>query len=385
MPAKFSERVIANTALILATSMWGLATVVIKATVEEVPPLTFLMLRFGIAAILLIPFAVYLLKRIKLNRDRYKKIFTASVFGHVFALILIFMGIERTTAIEASLIASFSPLFVTLLGFLILRESIQRHELEGTLIAFLGTLLIVFSPLLIAGSSQSFDAENIQALRTSILGNLLFLAGIALDGFYSIYTKKNLSHDKIVTPLVQIVFGFIFAGIVFIPLGLSEQIFSHNNSNLGQLRACTIDDIDRANYQAGLACDNKGCYECESCKRNTPVVYTKKADVLRYDCLLPTSKPTTKEVIIQNLKHYLTPPQVYGILYMSLLSGILAYIFYQFGLKRVEASEASIFYYLQPVIAVPAAVIFLREDLSLTFLIGAIIIAFGVYLAERRK
>ncbi len=383
MPARISERAIANIVLVLAASIWGFATVVIKITVAEVPPLTFLMLRFVSSAIILIPFIFYILKRHKINRIRYKHIFTASLLGHIVALILIFLGIERTTAVEASLITAFTPLLISAMGFFILKETIKRNEIEGTLLAFLGTLIIVFSPLILAGNAS--EAGNLQVIRNSVIGNILFLCGITFDSLYSIYTKRHLAGDKIVTPMIQIVFSFVFAAIVFIPLGIGEQIFLHKTSNLGQLRVCNVNDIDRANYEAGMACDDLGCYECKSCRSGAEVNYVKTLEVLKYDCLLKTTSPSLSGIIISNLRKYMSPPFLYGILYMSLLSGIAAYILYQYGLKYIEASEASIFYYLQPLVAIPAAVILLHERLSPLFIIGAVIIMIGVFLAEKRK
>lgn len=383
MPAETSERVIANIVLIFAATIWGLATVVIKLTVEEVPPLTFLMLRFVSSAVILLPAAFFILKHHKINRIRYKHIFTASIIGHIAALALIFMGIERTTAVQASIITSFTPLLISAMGFLILKETIKRHEIEGNLLAFLGTLIIVFSPLFIFGDAT--QEQNLSVIRNSLLGNILFLGGITLDSIYSVYTKRHLAGDKIVTPTIQIVFSFLFAAIVFIPLGIGEQIVLHKTSNVGQLRTCNVNDIDRANYEAGMACDSVGCYECKSCRANPDVTYVKTAEVLRYDCLLKTASPSLTSVIWGNLTKYMSPPFLWGILYMSLLSGIAAYILYQYGLKFIEASEASIFYYLQPLVAIPAAVIFLHESLSPLFIVGAVIITIGVYIAEKRK
>ncbi len=383
MPAKISERVIANIVLVIASLIWGFATIVIKLTVTEVPPLTFLMLRFVTAAIVLLPFLFYILKRHKINRIRYRYIFTSSMIGHVAALILIFMGIERTTAINASLISSFTPLLVSAMGFLILKETIKRNEIEGTLLAFFGTLIVVFSPLLFAGDASQGD--TFLTIRSSLIGNVLFLGGIALDSYYSIYTKRHLAGDKIVTPLAQIVISFMFAAIVFIPLGLGEQIFLHKTSNLGQLRTCTINDIDRANYRAGMACDSVGCYECKTCRGDAVVNYLPQNEVVKYSCLIKTASPSLSSIIIGNLKTYMSPPILWGILYMSILSGVLAYVLYQSGLRIIEASEASVFYYLQPLAAIPAAIFLLGETLSPLFLAGAIIITIGVYLAERRK
>jgi drug/metabolite transporter (DMT)-like permease len=383
MPAKISQRVIANIVLVIAAILWGFGTVAIKYTVADVPPLTFLMLRFVSAAIILLPIAFLILKRHKINRTRFRHIFSSSLIGHVATLIFIFMGLQRTTAVEASLITAFTPLLTTALGFLILKETIKRNEIEGTLLAFLGTLIIVFSPLILA--TDTSHTETLATVRNSLIGNFLFLCGVSLDSFYSIYTKRHLSGDKVVTPFVHIVFSFLFAALVFIPLGFGEQIFLHKTSNLGQLRSCTINDVDRANYAAGMACDGIGCYECKSCRSNAPVNYAPQAEVKKYECLIPTTSPSLTTTITENLKRYVSPPTIYGILYMAIMSGIVAYVLYQYGLRFIEASEASTFYYLQTIVAIPAAVFLLGEKLSPLFIVGAVIVTIGVYIAEKRR
>lgn len=369
---KEPERVPAYLALLLTVAIWGIATVVIKATVATVPPLTFLMLRFWMAAIITVPAAVLIFRHTKIGFVRLKHIFNASLLGYVLALALIFTGLELTTAVEGALITSFSPLLVTALGFLILNELITRRQVEGTLIAFFGTMIIIFAPLL----NGNFVPQQ---AKTAFIGNIIFFLGILADGLYSIYTKKNLSRDKIVTPFIQTMVGFVIAAIVFTPLGFYEQVSMYRNRHVEPVKAyCTINDFDRAANNAGLRCDVKGCYETNS---KSPL----EAKALTYKCFIKEAQPTFSSFIKNNLRTYTMPPALYGIAYMAIISGIIAYISYQFGLQRVEASEASVFYYLQPLFAIPIAVIFLKEPLSLVFLVGAMIVAAGVYLAEKRE
>lgn len=80
----------------------------------------------------------------------------------------------------------------------------------------------------------------------------------------------------------------------------------------------------------------------------------------------------------------LPQPALPGILYMSLVSSIIAYMLHGYGLKFIEASEASLFYYLQPVFAAPFALFWLGEKITPAFVIGAAVIAAGVILTEYR-
>jgi drug/metabolite transporter (DMT)-like permease len=51
----------------------------------------------------------------------------------------------------------------------------------------------------------------------------------------------------------------------------------------------------------------------------------------------------------------------------------------------VEVSEAILFSYLQPLFTVPLAIFWLKESLSGTFVLGAIIIVIGLVVAEYKK
>jgi drug/metabolite transporter (DMT)-like permease len=78
-------------------------------------------------------------------------------------------------------------------------------------------------------------------------------------------------------------------------------------------------------------------------------------------------------------------PALLGILYMSLLGSIIGYFTYTYGFSLIEASEATLFSYLQPIFAAPLAVLWLGEKVTPVFLIGAVFIALGVFLTEYKR
>lgn len=79
---------------------------------------------------------------------------------------------------------------------------------------------------------------------------------------------------------------------------------------------------------------------------------------------------------------YFDPAALPGILYMALISSVIAYFTYNLGYSLIEASEATIFDYLKPVFAAPLAVVWLGEKITLPFLAGACLIFLGVFLTE---
>lgn len=78
-------------------------------------------------------------------------------------------------------------------------------------------------------------------------------------------------------------------------------------------------------------------------------------------------------------------PAQLSVLFMALFSGAAAYFLYQKAQKTIEASEAAVFTYLTPIVTAPVATIWLREKLTTPYIVGSIIIAVGVILAEYKR
>lgn len=74
-----------------------------------------------------------------------------------------------------------------------------------------------------------------------------------------------------------------------------------------------------------------------------------------------------------------------GVFYMALLSGTLAYFLWHKAEKSIEIGEVNLLAYLYPLFGAPLSVLWLREKIDTPFIVGCIIIAAGVALAEIKK
>jgi len=74
-----------------------------------------------------------------------------------------------------------------------------------------------------------------------------------------------------------------------------------------------------------------------------------------------------------------------GVWYMALISGTLAYYLSLSGYKSIEVSEAALFTYVQPLFAIPLAIIWLGESITTTFIVGGSLIATGIVIAEYKR
>ena len=116
-----------------------------------------------------------------------------------------------------------------------------------------------------------------------------------------------------------------------------------------------------------------------------PEILTNMAFIIGAIVLIPitlTAYPAQElvsSILTLPLKYHL------GVWYMALLSGNLAYFLYVRAQRSIEVSEATLFSYLQPIFAVPLAIFWLGEKLTPRFIIGALIIATGLIIAEYKK
>lgn len=74
-----------------------------------------------------------------------------------------------------------------------------------------------------------------------------------------------------------------------------------------------------------------------------------------------------------------------GLTYMTFLSSISAYFLFEWGLARTSVIKADLFQYIEPLIAALLAVSILGEKITVPFLVGAVLIATGVYLGTLAK
>jgi len=74
-----------------------------------------------------------------------------------------------------------------------------------------------------------------------------------------------------------------------------------------------------------------------------------------------------------------------GVFYMALLSGTLAYFLWHKAEKTIEVGEVNLIAYLYPLFGAPLSVFWLGEKIGTPFIIGGLLIAAGVTLAQVKK
>jgi drug/metabolite transporter (DMT)-like permease len=127
---------------IAAASIWGGMYVVSKAVLDIIPPFVLLSLRLilGVLCLLLI---LTINKKWMLSKQLIFKALLVGFVGYGISLGFQFSGTKLSTASNAALVTSASPVFILLFGVWILKERVTRNRVIALLLASLGVVAVV--------------------------------------------------------------------------------------------------------------------------------------------------------------------------------------------------------------------------------------------------
>ncbi|MEP3655594.1 MAG: EamA family transporter [Litorimonas sp.] len=123
--------------LMMVCTVWGLHFVVMKFTVVDmgVPPLFYAALRMTILALILLPF-------LRWHKGQMKAILIAGLGFGAFNYAFMFPAMQLTTASAAAVTIELYMPFSIILSVLILGERIGPWRITGSVLAFVGVVLI---------------------------------------------------------------------------------------------------------------------------------------------------------------------------------------------------------------------------------------------------
>lgn len=173
------SRTIAYAILLLNTALWGFSAPIIKYSFQFVSPSLFLFYRYVFAASLFLPIFLIYRSRTKHHINHPQTILLA-LLGTPLCLLPLFYGLNQTTALEASILESTSPILTVLMCLLFLKETVKPKEWRGLALAIFGTSLIILEPLLI-GHNQ---------IQLSVKGNLLIILSNIIWTVFLLLSKK---------------------------------------------------------------------------------------------------------------------------------------------------------------------------------------------------
>ena len=164
-------------ALIIAAGCWGLGTVISKAALDEIPPLTLLPIQLASSLVVL----ALLMKRQGVPfRGGPRLLGRLGLLNPGIAYALSLVGLVTVTASLSVLLWALEPLMILFLAAFFLRERITPALVALSLVAVAGMVLVVYDP---ASSGQA-------------IGVALTLAGIACCAAYTVITRRFIPEAR---------------------------------------------------------------------------------------------------------------------------------------------------------------------------------------------
>lgn len=196
--------------MLAACFLWAVSFIASKTALQAAPPLTVVSLRLLFSALCFLP----LLYRCRTNllllgRGVWWRLGLLSVFGGGLHYGSQTVGLQYTTASNASLWAMTCPISIALISAFFLGERLTARKIAGITIAVAGILVVM-------GLSELRRID----LRSHMLGDGLVFASIFLWAVFTVY-GKSLGRD--LGPLELIGTTTVISALWMLPVGCWEM------------------------------------------------------------------------------------------------------------------------------------------------------------------
>lgn len=191
---------------LFAVLMWGGSFVATKVALRDVSPVTVVWLRFGMGTLIL-GLAVQARRQFALPSRKDAAYFALLGFlGITFHQWLQSTGLTTAQATTTAWIVATTPVFMALLGWLVLKEKMAGWQVVGILVATLGVLLVV----------SKGDLGALFNGHAGTIGDLLILISAPNWAIFSTLSRRGLSqHPAARMMLYVMAFGFLFTSVLF--------------------------------------------------------------------------------------------------------------------------------------------------------------------------
>jgi drug/metabolite transporter (DMT)-like permease len=202
---------------LFAVIVWGASFVVTKVSLQYAAPTTIVWLRFSMGVVIL-GVAVALKKQFALPKGKDWGYFALLGFlGITLHQWLQSTGLLTAQATTTAWIVATTPVFMALLGLLILRENLALYQVAGIFLATFGVLLVVTKGDLTVLTTGSFGTQ----------GDFLVLISALNWAVFSTLSRSGLQKHPATRMMFFVMsFGWLFTSILFFSTSGFGQISS---------------------------------------------------------------------------------------------------------------------------------------------------------------
>lgn len=189
-----------------AVVVWGASFIATKVALRDISPIAIVWLRFSMGVVIL-GVVVAMRKQFSIVNPREWPYFALLGFlGITFHQWLQSNGLQTSDAGTTAWIVSTTPVFMALLGWILLKEKLGWIAVSGILLAFFGVLLVVYDGNFNSISLRSFGKP----------GDILILVSAVNWAVVSVLSRRGLkTHPASLMMFYIMSFGWLFTSILF--------------------------------------------------------------------------------------------------------------------------------------------------------------------------
>lgn len=201
-----SKKLINVAKVLFAVVAWGASFIATKVALRDVSPITVVWLRFAMG-VLIIGAAVGARGQLELPSWRDAAYFALLGFlGIAYHQWLQSTGLQTAQASTTAWIVATTPIFMALLGWLVLHEHLGLIQIAGILLATFGVLVVV----------SGGDLGALGMDQTGMPGNLYILASAPNWAIFSVLSRRGLRQHPPARMMFYVMgFGWLISSVMF--------------------------------------------------------------------------------------------------------------------------------------------------------------------------
>ena len=203
----------ANAGAFIAAILFGASVVAVRVAVQDIPPFTLAILRFGQGGFLLL--LLLLIWTRDLLRIRWRDVPYLVLLGVIFFTIFpvtFNASLRLTEASRGALMLATMPLWSVLLARVAKRERLSTRQISGVLLTIAGVGVVL------AERGLSFAATSL-----SLVGDALMLVTAVCGAVYGVLAKRMLTRYKAMTVTA---YTMMFGTLLLVPAAFFEDFSS---------------------------------------------------------------------------------------------------------------------------------------------------------------
>lgn len=186
------------TGALAAVTMWGLAPVATRTSVGYLAPVPLLVSRLTLAAVVLMPWALPVFRALRLRSAG--RLLAAAALGQIGYNLPVTVGLQWLSASSAGLLLATEPIWVVVLGYLLLGERAGRRVWLGSAVALAGVLTL-------AGPEALAVSGGYRALAGA---GLVLVASLAFAAYTIVLRPLSATHGAVPATAASTVTGAAF-------------------------------------------------------------------------------------------------------------------------------------------------------------------------------